>query len=62
MHTNIKCVPRRRGTDEPVVWIGKGGCSLSVHEGLDVEAEGGADAHDIFAIELLEDSRLSRII
>ena len=42
---------------------GEGGeCLLSMHEGLDVEAEGWADAHDILAIELLEDSRLSRII
>ena len=42
---------------------GEGGeCLLSMHEGLDVEAEGWADAHDILAIELLEDSRLSCII
>ena len=33
-----------------------------MNKSLDVEAERRADAHDVLAIELLEDSRLSRII
>lgn len=35
---------------------------LAVDEGLDVEAQGGADAHDVLAIELLENGRLPCVV
>jgi hypothetical protein len=36
--------------------------SLSVHECLDVETQGGADTHDVLAIELLEDCGLASVV
>ena len=35
---------------------------LAVDEGLDVEAERRADAHDVLAIELLENGRLPCVV
>ena len=35
---------------------------LVVHERLDVESECGGDAHDILAVELLQDRSLARIV
>jgi len=35
---------------------------LSMHEGLDVETERGANTANVFSIQLLENSRLSCVI
>ena len=39
-----------------------GECLLSMHEGLDVEAEGRTDAHDILAVQLLQYSSFPGVI
>ena len=42
--------------------MGRLGGLLAVDEGLDVEAERGADAHDVLAVELLQDRRLPGVV
>ena len=37
-------------------------CSLAVHKRLDVESEGGTDAHDILPVQFLENGRLPSIV
>ena len=37
-------------------------CLLAVHKRLDVESEGGTDAHDILPVQFLENGRLPSIV